>query len=55
MKKTFRPWQIDQHLLLPPSAHEYVPADHPAHFVRNLVREQLNLSEITEVYDEARG
>ena len=39
MKKTFRPWQVDQSLLLPPSVHEFVPADHPAHFVRDLVRD----------------
>lgn len=55
MKKRFRPWQVDQSLLLPPSVHDFVPADHPAHFVRELVREQLDLSAILEVYDEARG
>ena len=55
MKKTFRPWQVDQSLLLPPSVHEFVPADHPAHFVRDLVREQLDLSSIVSSYDEARG
>ena len=55
MKKTFRPWQVDQSLLLPPSVHEFVPPGHPAHFVRDLVRDQLDLSAILEVYDEARG
>jgi transposase len=55
MKKTFRPWQVDQSLLLPPSVHDFVPADHPAHFVRDLVRETLDLSAIVESYDEARG
>jgi transposase len=55
MKKTFRAWQVDQALLLPPSVHDFVPADHPAHFVRDLVREQLDLSAIVESYDEARG
>lgn len=55
MEKKFRPWQVDQDLLLPPSVHEFVPADHPSHFVRDLVREQLDLSAIVEVYDEARG
>jgi len=39
MTKTFRPWQVDQSLLLPPSVHDFVPADHPAHFVRDLVRD----------------
>lgn len=55
MSKTFRPWQIDQTLLLPPSVHDFVPADHPAHFVRDLVREDLDLSAILASYDEARG
>jgi transposase len=32
-----------------------VPADHPAHFVRELVREALDLSAITDSYEEARG
>ena len=55
MKKTFRPWQVDQSLLLPPSVHDFVPGDHVAHFVRDLVRDRLDLSAIVEVYDEARG
>ena len=55
MSKTFRPWQVDQTLLLPPSVHDFVPADHPAHFVRDLVREDLDLSAILASYDEARG
>ena len=55
MKKTFRPWQIDQGLLLPPSVYDFVPADHVAHFVRDLVRDRLDLSAIVDAYDEARG
>lgn len=55
MKKTFRPWQVDQSLLLPPSVHDFVPADHPGHFVRALVCEDLDLSAIIDSYDEARG
>ena len=55
MKKTFRSWQVDQSLLLPPSVHEFVPPGHIAHFVRDLVRERLDLSAILEDYDEARG
>jgi transposase len=55
MKKTFRPWQVEQSLLLPPSVHEFVPPEHVAHFVRDLVRDQLDLSAILEDYDEARG
>jgi hypothetical protein len=28
MSKTFRPWDIEQRWLLPPSVHELVPAGH---------------------------
>ncbi|MBZ5709149.1 IS1182 family transposase [Nannocystis pusilla] len=55
MSKTFRPWEIDQLQLLPPSVHELVPEGHVAHFVRDLVRESLDLSEIFGAYTEERG
>lgn len=55
MSKTFRPWLVDQPQLLPPSVSEFVPEGHVAHFVRNLVREQLDLSAIVGSYTEARG
>ena len=55
MSKTFRSWDVDQPLLLPPSVQELVPAGHLAHFVRDTVREQLDLSAIMEQYAEERG
>ena len=55
MSKTFRPWEIDQAWLLPPSLHDFVPPGHLAHFVRDLVRETLDLADILSGYDEARG
>jgi transposase len=55
MDKVFRPWNVDQTWLLPPSVHELVPANHPAHFVRELVRSELDLSAIYAAYDERRG
>lgn len=55
MSKTFRPWDVDQRWLLPPSVHELVPAGHVAHFVREVVRESLDLSAIMAAYDEERG
>ena len=55
MSKSFRPWDVDQGWLLPPSLHEFVPPGHLAHFVRDLVRETLDLTEILSGYDEARG
>jgi transposase len=55
MSKTFRPWLVDQPQLLPPSVVEFVPEGHVAHFVRNLVREELDLSAILAAYGEERG
>jgi len=37
MSKTFRPWKIDEPLLLPPVVQEFVAKDHLARFVLNLV------------------
>jgi transposase len=55
MGKTFRPWDVDQGWLLPPSIHEFVPAGHVAHFVRDTVREGLDLAAILGSYVEERG
>jgi transposase len=55
MSKTFRSWDVDQSWLLPPSVHEFVPAGHLAHFVRDTVREGLDLSAIVGAYPEDRG
>jgi len=40
---------------LPPSVHEFVPAGRLAHFVRDTVREGLDLSAILDSYDVERG
>lgn len=55
MAKTFRPWNVEQVWLLPPSLLDFVPEHHPAHFVRDLVRESLDLGEIFDTYGEERG
>ena len=55
MNKTFRPWQVEQRWLLPPSVQEMVPVGHIAHFVRDTVREELDLTAILSTYDEERG
>ena len=55
MSKSFRAWEVDQVWLLPPSVH-FVPAGHPAHLVRELVRTELDLSAILAPYErEERG
>lgn len=55
MSKRFLPWDVDQVFLLPPSVLDYVPASHSAHFVRDLVRDELDLEAIYASYDDARG
>jgi transposase len=56
MSKIFRAWDVDQVWLLPPSVHDFVPAGHPAHLVRELVRGELDLSAIVAEYErEERG
>jgi len=56
MAKTFRDWNVEQHWLLPPSVMDFVPADHIAHFIRDTVREQLDMSAILATYErEERG
>jgi transposase len=55
MSKTFRPWNPEQSMLLPPSVLDFVPEGHLAHFVRETVRESLDLSAILDVYTEERG
>jgi hypothetical protein len=50
MAKTFRPWDPDQRFLIPPAVQEFVPPDHISHFVRDLVRDSLDLSAIFATY-----
>ena len=55
MSKTFRPYDINQKLLLPPDLHDWLPEDHLALYVSDLV-EQLDLSRIMNAYEkELRG
>jgi transposase len=53
--KTFRLFDPDQGLLLPPSLDEWLPAEHLARFIADLVDEHLDLSRIHAVYTEGRG
>jgi len=55
MANTFKSWDVDQLVVLPPSVQELVPAGHLAHVVRDLVRESLDVSAILATYAEDRG
>jgi transposase len=55
MAKTYRPYVPEQVLLLPPSLRDWLPEDHLAFFVSDLI-DHVDLSAITAVYeDEERG
>lgn len=55
MSKKYLDFEPEQDFLLPPSLKEFVPKGHMAHFVRELVRKELDLSEIHASYVEERG
>ncbi len=54
-ERTFRPFEIDQLLLLPPSLNEWLPAEHLVYFILDLIP-KLNLRDVLEWYGgETRG
>src|SRR5258708_39882574 len=55
MSKYFRPWNIDQTLLLPPNVQDFVPKGHVSRFIVELVRESLDLKKITGSYVSGLG
>ena len=54
MTKLFRPYSLDQRLLLPPDLREWLPEDHLALFVSDVV-EELDLSAIVSAYERGDG
>jgi transposase len=54
MGKTFRAYNLDQRLLLPPDMRQWLPEGHVAPFLLDVV-EQLDLSEILERYESGDG
>ncbi|MFZ1061450.1 MAG: transposase, partial [Candidatus Rokuibacteriota bacterium] len=55
MDKTYRPYDPDQLLLMPPSLRDWLPPGHLAFFISDVV-DGLDLSGIYQVYErEARG
>ena len=55
MSKTFRPWKIDEPLLLPTTVADFVDEGHLACFVLSVVQEEIDLCKITGVYGSVRG
>src|SRR5258706_8365708 len=55
MSKYFRPWNIDQTLLLPPNVQDFVPKGHVSRFIVELVRESLDRREIAGSYVSGLG
>ena len=53
MSKTYLPYDPDQQLLLPQALQEWLPDDHLAYFISDIV-DQLDLSEITARYEQER-
>jgi transposase len=53
--KTFRRYDQDQPMLLAPDIRGWLPADHPARWVNDLVEDGLDLSAIYADYTEVRG
>ena len=55
MSKTFRRYEPDQMLLMPVALQEWLPADHLAYFISDVV-DQVDLKEILSRYEgEERG
>jgi transposase len=55
MSKRYRPWKIDEPMLLPATVHEFVDKDHLARFVLHLVVEEIDLEAIERVHRVDRG
>lgn len=53
--KTFRRYDQDQPMLLAPDLRDWLPADHPARWVDDLVEHGLDLAPFYDDYTEARG
>jgi hypothetical protein len=55
VSKSFRPYEPDQMLLMPVALREWLPEDHLAYFISDVV-DHLNLSSILGRYEgEERG
>ncbi len=51
----FSPYDTDQRLLLPPNLNEWLPEEHLARFISEVVEESLDLSPLIDRYRNAEG
>ena len=54
-KAVFRRWDVDQGELFPPAFKDLVPPDHLVHFIRKVVAEDLDLSDVYSAYESTLG
>jgi transposase len=54
MSKSFRPYDIDQDFMFPPTLRDWLPSGHLAHFVSDLV-DEIDLSALLAVYERGDG
>jgi len=54
MRKTFKEYNQNEQYLFPPSLHDWLPEDHLAYFISEIV-EEMDLSEIYKEYREEPG
>ena len=55
VEKTFRRYDQDQSMLLAPDLRDWLPGDHPARWVDDLVEHGLDLTAFFDDYTVARG
>ena len=51
-ERTFRPFEVEQQLLLPPALQEWLPSEHLVYFILDLIP-QLDLNDILKTYGGA--
>ncbi len=51
----FRRYDAHKNLLLPPNLNDWLPEDHLAHFISEIVEESLDLTPLIDRYRNAEG
>ena len=48
MSRAFADWNVDQAVQFPATARDYMPEDHPVHYIRQLICASHNLWKLTK-------